>query len=173
MAELKPGTTSHAFERDFHVAAVCDRGHVATRHAEMGAGPPHYCGTCGADVRITCRNVNCKALIPGQPKGVSGGKYTPPAFCMACGQPFPWLDRQGRLYLLQNRLLREDLDPSEALALREQFEALSDPDLDEDEQVRRWRRIADGVPEFWMESGARDVFVQVTSQGVRALLGWT
>lgn len=103
-------------------------------------------------------------------KAAQGGKYAPPDFCMACGSPFPWLSRQGLLYLLENRILSGNLDPAEELVVREQLEALADPDLDDEEQERRWRVIADAVPEFWTGSGMKDIVVQVMSQSIRHVL---
>jgi hypothetical protein len=134
-----------------------------------GLAVPPYCRRCGAPVRVACRN--CKAIIPGPRKGAPVGTYKAPTFCQACSAPFPWLDRQGLVHLLGNRLLTEDLDPADRLAISEQLQALADPELDEKEQLRRWRRIADAIPEFWTESGIREVVVQLASRWVRSMLG--
>jgi hypothetical protein len=73
-------------------------------------------------------------VIPVSPE------YNPPDFCEDCGAPFRWLSRQGGIYLLQDMLDREDIDPAR-LEAHEQLEALTNPDLDEDEQRRRCERF--------------------------------
>ena len=115
-----------------------------------------------------CRN--CSTQIPGNPLGVSG-RYRPPDFCVSCGHPFPWLSRRGLLYELENRLLSGELDPADELVVREQLAALAGPDLDDDEQVRRWQRIAGVIPDFWERSGAKQIVVNVMTAYVRNKVG--
>jgi hypothetical protein len=82
---------------------------------------------------------------------VIGGSSAPrpPRFCDKCGTPFPWLDRRGRIYELQNMLDRETLGPADALTVREQLEALLDADLSEQEQRQRWERVRRLAPGLW------------------------
>jgi hypothetical protein len=82
----------------------------------------------------------------------AASKYERPNFCDECGAPFPWVDRQGRIYELQNRLDNEELDPADALAVQEQLEALASTDLDEDEQRKRWGRVKKLAPQLWESS---------------------
>lgn len=65
----------------------------------------------------------------------------------------------------------EQLDPAARLEAQEQLEALTNPDLDEEEQTRRWRRFKELAPDLWEKSGARTIFESVISAGVRAGLG--
>lgn len=58
-------------------------------------------------------------------------------------------DRQARIYELQNRLDREELDEGTRLKVRELLDALADPDLDDDEAVRRWDRVRKLAPGLW------------------------
>jgi hypothetical protein len=129
---------------------------------------PGHCVTCGAELLTVCSN--CNTRIRGAPGGFFGD-YQPPQFCDACGAPFPWLGRQGLLYLLENRIVSGDLDPAEELAVREQIAALGQPELDEEEQLRRWSRIAAAVPGFWERTGAREIFVRVATAAIREQLG--
>ena len=94
-----------------------------------------------------------------------------PTFACRAATLFPWLSRQGLLYELENRLLSGQLDPADALVVREQFAALADPDLDDDEQVRRWTRIGRAIPNFWEDSGAKQIVVNVMTSYVRGKLG--
>ena len=75
-----------------------------------------------------------------------GQTYTPPDFCDKCGGPFPWAGRKARIYELQNRIDEEKLDPAAELIIREQLEALLNPDIDDHEQVTRWKRIRAAAP---------------------------
>lgn len=73
-------------------AAVCVRGHAATDSVEFGPAPGKFCQTCGGTIITACQS--CNASIRGDyyVPGVLaiGGSYTPPAYCVECGKPFPW-----------------------------------------------------------------------------------
>jgi hypothetical protein len=100
-----------------------------------------------------------------------GYEYSPPDFCEDCGAPFPWLSRQGRIYLLENMLDEEALDGANRLEVQEQLEALTNPDLEEAEQERRWRRVKTLAPGFWEKSGAQKILETVVSAAIKAQLG--
>jgi hypothetical protein len=91
-------------------------------------------------------------------------------FCDACGSPMPWASRQARLWELEN-VLQEDPDLSEAdrLTIAEQLDALREPDLSEDDQVERWRRIKKVAPSLL--GAGLNIFVSVTSAYVQTKLG--
>jgi hypothetical protein len=90
--------------------------------------------------------------VPNEPDAYGNldwdGSYEPPQFCMSCGNAFPWVGREGRIYELQNRLDREPLDDATKLTVREQLEALSNPDLTEEQQLERWRKVKRLAPEL-------------------------
>ncbi len=136
----------------------CRRGHF------IGVGPdaPWFCDDCGAASVTAC--TSCEALLT-----VRGEPPRPPAFCGSCGAPFPWVDRQGRLYQLQNLLDRENLDSAAAIAVREELEALAAPGLSEDEQRERWERIRNLAPGLW-KSG-RTILEGVVGAAIKAQLG--
>ncbi len=106
-------------------------------------------------------------------EGVIGfsSDYEPPQFCADCGTPFPWVGRQGRIYELMNRLDEEQLDAATELAVREQLEALTSHDLDEDEELRRWERIRKLAPEFWAKAGAQTILTTVVTAVLKDRLG--
>ena len=58
---------------------------------------------------------------------------------------------------------------ADRLTLREQIDALADPDIDEDEQVRLWRRVKALAPSM-MDVG-RQIFVSVATAYVQRQLG--
>lgn len=155
---------------EYRTAVVCRRGHVYTTNASSRPAA-NRCETCGAGLLSRCPT--CAAAIRGSyetPGAVLlGAKYAPPDFCYQCGGPFPWASRQARIWELQNLLDEEELDEADRLTAREQLHALLDPDLDEDEQEERWRRIRKSAPGL-MSSGRR-IIESVVAAGVKSQLG--
>jgi hypothetical protein len=152
----------------YRPAAICRRGHVITGAIDPTNPVQQRCHTCGAQVLTKCEG--CGARLRGLPERVAG-RLTPPDFCDECGSPHPWLTRQGRIYMLQNMLDEESLDPALALEVREQLEALTDPDLEESEQRERWERVRQLAPTFWDKSGAQKVLETVVSSAIKSGLG--
>jgi hypothetical protein len=97
--------------------------------------------------------------------------YSPPDFCHACGSAYPWAGRQARIYQLQNLLDEEQLDEADALVVREQLEALINPDLDEKEQVKRWKRIKEAAPDFMLKAASQPIVVSLITGVARKELG--
>lgn len=121
-----------------------------------GATP--RCSECGAEVLRQCPE--CGTIIPGY-QDIAGYMAGPPdklpVFCIHCGAPFPWLDRQGRVWQLENLLDDEQLDQATELLAREQLQALADPDLSDADQLSRWSRLRQFAPGLFEKSGARAV----------------
>jgi hypothetical protein len=127
------------------------------------------CPRCGSQVITACEA--CGYRVRGQAENVFGGQWSPPDFCDNCGTPHPWLSRQGRIYLLQNMLDEEDLDPATRLEVQEQLDALTDPDLDEEEQAARWAKVQRLAPTLWEKSGAQKILETVVSAAIKTQLG--
>jgi hypothetical protein len=70
----------------------------------------------------------------------------------------------GSDYLLQDMLDDEALDPAVELEVREQLEALTDPELSEEEQRERWERVKDLAPSLWEKSGAQKILESVAAR---------
>jgi hypothetical protein len=153
--------------------AICRRGHVITSDTTTSGRLTSRCGECGAEVLTTCpacgKQIRGDYKVPGV-LDLTGG-YKAPSFCGDCGAPFPWVGRQGRIYELMNRLDQEDLDPATELTVREQLEALANPDIDEDEELRRWERVKKLAPDFWEKAGARAILVTLVSAYIKDKLG--
>jgi hypothetical protein len=159
----------------YRAAAVCKRGHLITddtsRHPEIG----QRCTKCGAPVLTAC--VECGHRIQGDyhVEGVATIGFAPadpPNFCDECGAAFPWVDRQGRIYELQNRLDDEHLDSSSELIAREQLEALLNVDIDDEEAVQRWKKVKELAPGLWEKSGARTIIESLATAYIRAHAGF-
>lgn len=152
-------------------AAVCRRGHTISSDVNIKDSVAK-CPTCGASVLTAC--ASCGHRVQGRYKVESvasvSGFYTPPDSCDSCGAPHPWASRQARLWELEN-LLDDNPDLSEAdrLVISEQLQALSNPDLSEDEQVERWQKVKDLAPALF-KSSAR-IVETVTTAFVMKKLG--
>ena len=108
---------------------------------------------------------------PGRPSRRLWTVFAPPDFCDNCGEPHPWLSRQGRIYLLENMLDAAGLDPAAELEAREQLEALAQPDVNEEDQRRRWERFRNLAPAVWESSGAQVILESVVSAAIKSSLG--
>lgn len=164
---VEPGRWSSVGE--YRPAAVCRRGHVETSDTVL-ISPSTRCPDCGAQVLTAC--TNCSKRIRGDyhVEGVVGvGNYTPPDFCDFCGAPHPWATRQARLYELENILDEQNLDPADELSVREQLQALRQPDISEEEQRERWQSIKKLAPGL-TEAGTR-IIETVVSAAIRSQLG--
>jgi hypothetical protein len=146
-------------------AAICRRGHVITVRMEQFDQIGERCTTCGARILIACPECGHRLRGEYYVEGVLGWSAdTPrPSFCDKCGTAFPWVDRQGRIYELQNRLDDEGLDPAIELAVREQLDALLDPDMDEKEAARIWKRVIESAPGLWEKTGAKKIIESVAT----------
>jgi len=152
----------------YRPAAICKRGHVISGAITPSAEIQSHCHRCGASVLTACEN--CGHRLRGRAQNV-GGNLKVPEFCDSCGAPHPWLSREGRIYLLENLLDEEGLDPATELEVREQLKALMDSSLSTEDQQRRWEKVKRLAPGFWDKSGARTILETVVSAGIKAALG--
>jgi hypothetical protein len=160
---------------EYRPAAVCKRGHLitddTTRHGAVG----QRCTTCGAPVLTACPACGFRIRGDYYVEGVAVigfGPSDPPNFCDKCGSAFPWVDRQGRIYELQNRLDDEQLDPASELLAREQLDALLNADIDEEEAARRWKKVRELAPGLWEKSGARAIIESLATAYIRTHAGF-
>jgi hypothetical protein len=172
LSSVGPATFA-AMSPVYMFASVCERGHVVTADAKRFPNPPH-CDECGATTLQACPACGEAILGPqhwdSELANVKARKqWVPPKFCRQCGAPFPWVDRTGRIYELENRLVRENLAPAEQLAAREQLQALLDPDLSEDEQRKRWERVFKFAP--GLRENAAELVRSVATAAVLRQLG--
>jgi hypothetical protein len=65
----------------------------------------------------------------------------------------------------------ENLDASADLIVQEQLLALEDPNLDEAEQITRWKRIRKAVPTTFARIAAHPVFVALVTAEAKKQLG--
>ena len=165
------GTHMLLLAMEYTHAAICRRGHLESLDMSVWAPSPR-CTTCGAVVLQSCPQ--CQARIRGLRRG-SGAvlpHWEAPPFCDNCGSPFPWAGREARIYQLQNLLDEEELDPADDLVVREQLQSLLNADLDEKEQVKRWKRIASKAPGFLDKAASQPIVQSLASTAVKVALDW-
>ena len=135
--------------------------------------PSERCAECGAKILIECptcgQGIRGRYIVPGVVN--LGQTYSPPDFCDSCGLPFPWAGRQARIYELQNLLDEEDLDDATALTVREQLQALMDPDLDERQQAQHWKRIKEAAPGFLDKAATHPVVTSLLTAWLKKEVG--
>ena len=151
-------------------AAICRRGHWIS--FDISRSSSDFCQTCGAAVITACDSCGTGLLgveINSEIVVFRTEAPQPPRFCEKCGAPFPWLDRAGRIYELQNRLDREQLDPATELTVREQLDALVDPELSDQEQQQRWERVRRLAPGLWSRS--QNIVESLASAAIKHELG--
>ena len=155
---------------DYGAAAICKRGHIESQDIEWHS-PSDRCPICGAQVLTACPV--CDRRIRGVYKasGIAASVYDRPDFCDKCGGAFPWVGRTARIYELQNRLDEEQLDSATELVVREQLEALTNPDLDDDEQIKRWKRIASAAPGFMQKTASSPLVASLLTAYMKKELG--
>ena len=162
-------------------AAVCRSGHVRTARLSVGvasatvsSGPTRrlgeHCPKCGERVIHQCES--CGSPILGRPASPALSRYDPPPFCDNCGEPHPWLDRQGRIDLLKKRLRADrELEPALRLKIEEQLEALRDPELTESEVARIAKRAQRLAPAFWETAGIRQIWTTLLTEYAKQKAG--
>lgn len=100
-------------ESYYDVALICLNGHsVNSSSRELPQLSADYCNECGEKAINQC--THCNMPIRGYyHSGVIGGyEWEPPAYCHACGQPYPWTQRK-------TDALAEAIDEAERLTAEE------------------------------------------------------
>lgn len=167
----------HASRREYdsppyyETAQVCINGHIITdtynRSTELRK---EFCPKCGGPTIFQCpscsKNIQGDYVVPGVVV-IGSGVGKPPAFCYACGKPFPWtessLDAARQITL-------------EAEELSDQKEKLTEslPDLVADSPrtqvaISRWKKALDKVgPQ--LGGLIREVLVDVVTESVKKTL---
>lgn len=105
----------------YDVAQICLNGHVANSYTvNRPQFSKKFCDKCGAETIASC--LQCNSPIRGGYWGGGLSGYTVPAFCINCGQPFPWT--QAKLQAAHE--LAEELD-----TISEQDRAMLQKSIDE------------------------------------------
>ncbi|NIO38798.1 MAG: DUF2321 domain-containing protein [Burkholderiales bacterium] len=76
----------------YDLAQICQNGHVINSMArDYPNSNQDHCDRCGAPTIMACPSCNTGIRGYYHVPGVFGvDRYTAPAFCYKCGEPFPW-----------------------------------------------------------------------------------
>ena len=90
----------------YDVMQVCENGHQITSLARSAPElTERYCRRCGAKTITACPK--CNRNVRGYSEGYMSTTGLPvPAFCHACGQPYPWTEKK----LAAARELAEEIE---------------------------------------------------------------
>ena len=79
----------------YDVAQICLGGHVVNdRTHEFPHSNAQHCSQCGARTITQCQTCGIDIRGPefGFEPGLDSSTFLPPAFCHACGKPYPWTE---------------------------------------------------------------------------------
>lgn len=155
----------------YETAQVCLNGHVITdsynRNVERRK---EFCPKCGARTIHKCPNCNNAIqgdyVVPGV-VAIGLGPKKPPAYCHACGAPFPWTVES------LNAARQLTLEAEELSGQKEQLiESL--PDLVSESPrtkvaVNRWKKALETVTPQ-LGGMLKEILVDVVSESVKKVL---
>jgi hypothetical protein len=70
-----------------------------------------------------------------------------------------------------NLLEEEKPDSATELEVREQLEKLTNPDLDQKDAERLWKRVREAAPTLWEKAGAQRILETVVNAAIKSQLG--
>jgi hypothetical protein len=155
----------------YRVAQVCPNGHTATsladEHHELRE---EFCSKCGEATITACPG--CNASIRGyyDSQGVlSLLEYEPPAFCHACGKPFPWTERKvaAAVELVE---IGGDLSSDEVAQFRSDLTELTKDSPRTQVASLRFKKVMVKVGGS-VASAVHEVVVDVLSEAAKKALG--
>jgi hypothetical protein len=132
--------------------AICPNGHIAAfddpdeLYAPVAERATPACPRCGRTILLTCPT--CDVPIRARYSG-PGGLVEPSDFCDQCGDPFPWVGRQGLIYELEKRLEEDELDDPTRRAVHDELEGLRQARPGSEEEVARFQAIKRLAPRAW------------------------
>ncbi len=126
----------------YDIGQVCLNGHPV--NSGVRSGPEFssdHCGECGAATITECPacNVPIRGYYHGG--GISLGKWEPSAYCLSCGQAYPWTLKKMRI---AKELLEElEMDAADRQTLEQSFEVLqrSGSEVEDELATRRIRKV--------------------------------
>jgi hypothetical protein len=151
-------------------AQVCLNGHVITAYYSTGIPEDRqdFCHRCGAQTILQCPG--CDTAIRGAHIGdaLAMASYGgPPAYCRACGKPFPWTERR----LQAARELAEqadELDTERDDLVRRLPDLVSDTPM-ATVAATKWRTALTRVTEH-TALAFKQVFIEVASETAKKML---
>jgi hypothetical protein len=150
------------------VAQVCLNGHVATgSYYDSPEFRQDYCEQCGTKTIIKCPT--CEAEIRGHYRGGSGiSKFQVPAFCVNCGNSFPWMTAKTQAAKVLVDEIEELSHTDKALFKASLDDIVADSPMTE-VAVMRIKKLFRNVPQAVGEALKRAT-IEIASEAARKLL---
>jgi hypothetical protein len=99
----------------YDTAQICPNGHTANSyHRSLPQFDETYCSKCGEHTMDACPS--CHEPIRGSYRD-GMDSYVPPAFCIHCGNRFPWTDARIRAVAELARILELSTDDQQQLEI--------------------------------------------------------
>ena len=156
----------------FDIAQVCQNGHV-TNWATKDSPEfnKNYCDKCGAPTIVKCPK--CTADIKGEyhVPGVaifSESERPPPAFCDACGNPYPWteLKLEAAREFIQEL---DDLDESDKNVLSDSLDHLVKDSPKTKVEAFKFKKVASKISKESVNV-LKDLVIGIISEAAKKLI---
>jgi hypothetical protein len=157
----------------YDAAQVCLNGHVITdTYHRSPEFRQKFCDKCGQPTIYQCPK--CKTEIRGDYHVenlfvITTGEKTPPAFCFACGKPFPWVAAK----IAAAQALADEVDgltDAERITLKASIEQIAAETPMTDVAVVRLKKL---IPKVLAGGGEalRRLVVDVASEAAKKSMG--
>ncbi len=159
-------------ENWYDVEQICLNGHVINRSTKNN--PDHcqlFCDKCGAETIKNCPN--CKNEIQGEyhVEGVVVVGFTespPPAFCLHCGEAFPWTKlRIESAIELANEI--ENITDEDKVRVTESIELIVRDTPQTTLAATRFKKITAKTGEVFIK-GFRDLLIDIASETAKKII---
>lgn len=151
---------------NYYPAQICLNGHVIS---SCETGVEKYCSDCGAETISNCPS--CNTLIRGSYNDEYAlyiSEYKRPAYCFACGNPFPWT--QSNLEAIQELIdFDEQLSKEEKSYIDNNISALTT-------DTPKTKVVATKFNVFLKKAGTvtasavRDILVDIASETAKKII---
>ena len=156
----------------YHVAQVCLNGHVITSSADF---VPDHCKKfypdCGQPTITKCPH--CQENIQGDYERpgfypINGRHYKPPAYCVNCGNPYPWT--LARVKAAEELIAEdEELNNQEKRILKKSLPDLVNDTPGTQLAATRFRKFMKKAALITGE-GLKQILIDIISESTRKLL---
>lgn len=151
----------------YRIAQVSLNGHTVTKAADrVPALQERFCSKCGEKTIMEC--LSCSSPIRGQYETegvlVLGSLFQAPAFCHACGEPFPWTKK--RVWAAVELVKEGDVSGHELTQFERDVENLTKDSPETSVASIRFNRVMAKVGTS-IAAGVKEVLIDVVSEAAK------
>ena len=155
-------------KKDWYSALICTNGHVITTSMERQPDfTTPYCTECGKLTISACPA--CNVEIRGHYHNSFVIRYSRPAYCHACGKPYPWTE-QSLTALRELAHEAEGLSPEEQGRLAQSFDDLLIDTPKTEAAVSRFKLLLPRINKDIGDS-IKSILVGIATEAVKKQLG--